>query len=524
MSPEEILAAREARQAEAGQAEPPKKPRHRREGLPPIFKATDLGNSERFVAQHGVDLRHATGIGWMFYDGKRWRRDDTGERFRRAKRTVRSIYREAAEIEDEAIRRAMAEHAKKSETASAIAAMVKLAESDAKIAIRAEDLDADPWALNVGNGTIDLRAGKLRPHRREDLITKLAPVAYDPEAKAPAFDAFIASIFAGDAELVRFVQCFVGYALTGDVREQVLFFAHGMGRNGKSTLLELLLAMLGDYAMTAAPGLLVARAGEAHPTERADLFGSRLVTCVEIGDGKRWNEELVKQLTGGDTIKARLMRQDFFSFRPTHKLFISANHRPTVKGTDHAIWRRIRLVPFAVQFDGEAEDKALPGKLRAELPGVLRWAVEGCLEWQAEGLGLPASVQAATKAYRAEQDVLGQFIEERCVSAPHATVTASALYADYTEWARGAGENPVTQKAFGMALGERGYVAERTKHARIWRGIGVTHPGGVTHGDAGSDITELGDPREGEIWKNASSRVIGPNASSNVVPLTRVQW
>lgn len=452
----------------------------RRRVAPLFFKATDLGNAERLVSQHGEDLRYVTGIGWMAYDGRRWARDDTGERFRRAKLTVREIYAEAAAIAEEPIRKAVAAWAKKSESAGHIKAMVTLAESDERIVARAQEVDADPWALNCENGTVDLRTGMLRPHRREDLITKLAPVVYDPDAPAPVLGGFLSSIFAGDAELVSFVQRFVGYSLTGDIREQTLFFAYGHGSNGKSTLFSLILACLGDYAKTAAPSLLVAKRGESHPTERADLHGARLVTVVEVGEGKAFDEELVKQLTGSDPIKARFMNRDFFEFLPTHKLLISANHKPTIKGTDHAIWRRFALVPFAVRFEGSAKDTELPAKLAAELSGFLAWAVRGCLEWQAEGLRPPSSVVQATAAYRREQDVVGAFLDERCVALPEASTKSSSLYSDYQEWAKAAGEPVVSQRALGLALTERGYVAEKGgKGVRMWRGIGLRASNGV---------------------------------------------
>lgn len=468
-----------------------------RERIAPLFyRCTDLGNAERLVAQHGTELRFCPGIGWLAWDGKRWRRDDTGERVRRAKLTVREIYTEAGLIDNEAVRKAVGGWAKKSESAGHIKALLQLAESDERIVVRAADVDANPFALNCENGTVDLRTGALLPHNPADLITKLCPVVYDPDAAAPVFDGFISSIFAGDAALVAFVQRFLGYSLTGDVREQTLFFAYGHGSNGKSTLFDLLLAALGDHAKTAAPSLLVAKRGESHPTERADLHGARLVTVVEVGAGKAFDEELVKQLTGGDVIKARYMQRDFFEFRPTHKLLISANHKPTITGTDHAIWRRIALVPFAVRFDGDAKDTALPGKLLRELPGFLAWCVRGCLEWQAEGLRPPSSVLQATAAYRAEQDTVGTFLDERCLAFEQARVKSGGLYADYTEWAKAAGEHPISQRALGLALAERGYQSDRgTGGVRMWRGLGLK----ASNNRPDSDASDASDAYQTEM-------------------------
>lgn len=443
------------------------------------FPLTDLGNAERLCAYHGKDLRHASGLGWLVYDGARWVRDERGERMQRAKATVRSMYEQACSIGEDNARQAVIKWALKSESRDKLAAMVSLAETEPAIAVCADDLDRDPWLLNVTNGTIDLRTGELRPHDRADLITKIAGTHYSSDATAPTFEAFLDQVFAGNAELISFLQRWIGYCLTGSVTEQKLLFCYGSGANGKSTFIELVIDLLGSfggYARPAAPGLLVAKKQEPHPTELADLRGARLVTCVEIGDGKRFDEERVKALTGGDTIKARLMREDFFSFKPTHKLLLAANHKPEVRGTDHAIWRRILLVPFEVTFTDEQKDPALPGKLRRELPGILRWAVEGCLAWQRDGLREPRAVTDATAAYRDEQDVLGRFLADCCAVVPAASAGATKLYQSYLEWCRAVGEHAVSQTRFGRSLGERGFQSDRTKTGVIWRGIGIAAP------------------------------------------------
>lgn len=442
---------------------------------------TDLGNAERLAATHGKDLRYCTGLGWLAWDGRRWTRDDTGEVLRRAKLTVRSIYSEASRVESEERRSAIAKWATASEAAPRIEAMVRLARTERPIAIRVEELDADPWALNAANGTIDLRTGELRPHCRADLITKIAGCSFDAAATCPTWDGFLARVVPDDS-VRQFLQRFTGYALTGDVREHILVFAHGPGANGKSTFTETGLALLNDYARTAAPELLLAKSQAAHPTEQADLLGLRLVVCQEVEDGRRWSEVTVKQLTGGDRIAARRMREDFFSFTPTHKLLVAANHKPGVRGTDHAIWRRMRLVPFDVVIPDAEKDPRLPAKLRAELPGILAWAVRGCLDWQRDGLGMPAAVAAATDTYRAEQDVLGQFIDDCCVIETFATVRATGLYQAYTRWALDSGERTITQTRFGRAILERGFVREKDRYGWLYRGLGLRQPGvtGVT--------------------------------------------
>src|SRR5919107_5291637 len=266
-------------------------------------------------------------------------------------------------------------------------------------------MDASPDLLNVLNGTIDLRTGELRPHRREDLITKMAPVEYDPNSPVPAWAATLERVLPSP-DLRAFFKKLCGYAISGETSEHLLPVLYGTGANGKSTVLSTLLAAAGDYGMQAAPDLLVAKKG-AHPTEVADLFGMRLVASIEVEDGRRLAESLVKQLTGGDKVRARRMRQDFWQFEPTHKVFMAVNHKPEVRGTDTAIWRRIRLIPFTETIPPGEQDKKLPEKLRAELFGILAWCVEGCLEWQREGLQAPEEVRRATGQYRSEMDVIG---------------------------------------------------------------------------------------------------------------------
>jgi putative DNA primase/helicase len=400
-----------------------------------------------------------------------------GEIDRRAKVTVCAIYGAAASIRDDKAREILITHALGSEREPRIQAMVRLARSEPGIPVRIDQLDADPWLLNCHNGTIELRTGNLRPHDRADLITKLAPVSYDPAAACPYWDAFLERIL--PEPMVRsFLQRGIGYGLTGDVSEQVIFILYGTGANGKSTLLNVLLDLLGDYGKQAAPELLTVKRGEVHPTEVADLAGCRLVSSIETEEGRRMAEALVKQLSGGDRLKARFMRQDFFEFDPTHKIFLAVNHRPVIRGTDHAIWRRIRLIPFAVTIPEAEQDKHLGDKLRLEYPGILAWAVQGCLAWQREGLGAPEQVREANEAYRNEMDVLGPFLEECCVIGKVRCVASNDLYAAYTKWCQESGEHPISQKALGERLKERGCVPGKgSQGRRTWRGLGLTREG-----------------------------------------------
>lgn len=323
--------------------------------------------------------------------------------------------------------------------------------------LKHDQLDVDPFLLNVLNGTIDLKTGQLRPHRPEDFITKIAPVHYDPEARCDLFLQFLNQIFKADDELIAFVQRAIGYALTGSVREQVFFLLYGTGANGKSTFMELLVAGLGDYAIAAPPGLLLKKKHEGHPTDLADLFGARFVTTSEVKTDARWDEERIKSLTGGDTIKARRMREDFWSFSPTHKIFISTNHKPATNDSSIGFWRRVRMIPFTTTIPEDQRDPKLLDKLKAELPGILAWAVRGCLEWQRLELGTAAAVEKATADYRAESDQVAEFLQDSCELGPSYKVQAKALYTVYYDWCNGRKEAPNSVKAFGTRMRELGY-------------------------------------------------------------------
>src|SRR5215208_777870 len=402
-----------------GSAEPPRG-----------YNLTDLGNAERFIAHHGEDVRYCYAwTRWIVWTGARWERDEAGRAHRLAKETVRGIYQEAAGAEDEDRRKALAKHAARSEAEAKIRAMLELAKSE--VPISPDELDADPWLLNAPNGTIDLRTGELREHRRVDLLTKMAGADYAPGAAAPTWSATLERSLPPQ-ELRRFFKKLCGYAFSGDVSEHILAVLYGTGANGKSTILNALLTAAGDYGMQAAPDLLVAKKG-SHSTEVADLFGMRLVASIEVEDCRRLAERLVKQLTGGDKVRARRMRQDFWQFDPTHKVFMAVNHKPEVRGTDTAIWRRLRLIPFEQTIPPAEQDKKLPQKLEAELPGILAWCVEGCLEWQREGLQAPEEVRKATAGYRSEMDVIGAFLQDECEIGHEFRESFTTVYKRYEE-------------------------------------------------------------------------------------------
>ena len=435
---------------------------------------TDMGNAQRLVAKFSGRLRYCYTWGkWLAWDGIRWVLDDTGAVIRCGKETTRHLYTEAGNAESEAERKAVAKWAMASESRTRIDAMIALAESEPGIPVRPDDLDANPWLLNVQNGTIDLKTGNLGMHLTSDGITKLAPVDYDPSAKAPTWDAFLDRVLAGNQELISFLQRAVGYALTANTSEQAFFILYGSGANGKTTFLQAISHAMGDYAQqTPTETLLIKRTG-AIPNDVARLKGTRLVTAIEADEGRRMAESLVKQMTGGDKVAARFLHREWFEFEPTFKIFLGTNHKPTIQGTDHAIWRRIRLIPFEVTIPKAEQNPGLGDKLAEELPGILAWAVRGCLDWQVDGLGMPTDVKAATEGYRQEMDILGGFLGDCCVMTPEAQARAGQLYAAYEEWCKTNGEKAITGTKFGTNLTERGYTKHKDRGGWSYSGIGL---------------------------------------------------
>ena len=456
------------------------------EAFPPVPAAelTDLGNAERMAAWHGHDIRFCKSLDWMVHDSQRWVRDETGEVMRRAKGTVRFMLSQARTWEGPQNQRNRYEkHCLKSQAARRLAGMINLVQSERSIAVRAHEFDADPWLLNVVNGTIDLRTGVLREHRREDLITKLAPVTYDPSAKCPRWERFLEEV-QPDASVRGYMKRLCGYAITGVIRDHVLPVNCGKGRNGKGVFTNTLQFMLGDYATTVPTELLMAKKNDQHPTERMTLLGRRLAVATETEENRQLATALVKQLTGGDPISARLVHRDFVTFNPTHKLMLATNNRPIIRETTDAIWERVHLIPWSMTFTGTSADETLGEKLKGEAAGILRWAIEGCLEWQRVGLDPPEIIVAATAHYRADMDVLGDFLAELCVLAPEARVSRAALRSAYEAWCAEVGEKfPLGAKTFAERLRERSITDVPSMRApgkktpvRGWEGIRLRVP------------------------------------------------
>ncbi len=447
---------------------------------PKKIPLTDIGNAERLVLRHGNDLHFVPAWdSWLVWDEKRWLRDETKEVERRAKDTIRSIGEESKQgLMKAEERERLFKFAKKSESNSAVNNLIARTKAEPGVAITTRHLDRDPWALNVANGTLDLRTAEIRPHDPTDLMTKVVPVAYDAEAACPQWLAFLGRIMGGNATLIDYLKRAIGYALTGHTSEQCFFFLHGVGANGKTTFLEILRMIAGDYATQADFTTFIEKKGDGPRNDVARLFGARVVTSSEVGEGKRLNESLIKSLTGSEIVAARFLYAETFEFMPTFKLFLAANHKPIIRGTDEGIWRRVRMIPFAVQIPAAEQDKDLLAKLKTELPGILAWAIDGCQLWLEQGLGLPQEVRAAVANYRAESDTLGAFIEEYCELGPALREPSKLLYQAYQQWAREGGEYQMTQTAFGRRLEERGIRGEKDgtgANRKMWRlGIRLT--------------------------------------------------
>jgi putative DNA primase/helicase len=350
-----------------------------------------------------------------------------------AKETARLIYKEASEVDDVEQSRKLASHAIYSQSCHGLKSMIELAKTEEKITILPFKFDSDPFLLNVMNGSINLKTGELNFQRPEDYITKLCAVTYDKDAECPNWINFLDTIFAGNEDLILYVQQVLGYCLTGDVSEQCLFFLYGAGKNGKTTLIRVMQELLGDYAGQLTPNFLMMKRYESHPTEIADLYRVRFVGSIEPDKGCQLSEAFVKWITGSDRLKARRMREDFWEFDPTHKIFLAANEKPKITGVDDGIWRRIKLIPCTVHI--ENPDKNIMEKLRPEFPGILNWAIEGCLKWRQSGKGLvvPSEVETATKDYREQMDSVIQFVGDECIVKPGTDlkVKGEQFYTEY---------------------------------------------------------------------------------------------
>jgi putative DNA primase/helicase len=445
------------------------------EDMPAQITDTDIANGRRLAVRRGEDLRFTIERGWLVWDGRCWQCDEKMVRLQAfAKETALSIFDEIKSSSDPKM---MFAHARRSQSKKSIDAMMWLARSEPGIPARLTEFDADGWVLNVANGTLDLRTGELRPHRRENLISNLVEIAFDPTAECELWDAFLWRVLDHSEELYGYLRRFVGYLLVGDTSDQSLHFLYGLGANGKSVFCEVLMRLLGEYAVAVSPDLIMLKRHGGIPNDVARLRGVRAALMNETTQGARFDEAKLKDLTGGDTLTARFLHQEFFDFRPTHRIVIRGNHKPAIGGTDEGIWRRLRLVPFTVSIPPEEQDRNLLRKLEAELPGILNWAIQGCREWQAEGLKPPSIVMDAVRAYREESDTLGRFLAECCEARALGQVKSSALFKRYQEFAQAAGERWIASKDFPAEVERRGFTWKRTNTGGMFSGLELADTG-----------------------------------------------
>jgi len=435
----------------------------------PRFPHTEYGNAERMIWRYGEDVRYCqTWNQWLHWTGQQWELDETGALDRYAKATVRAIQEEADTAEEEGdvgYAAALAVWGRQSESASAMSNLLRVARSEPGIPIRPNDLDRDAMLFNCQNGTINLRTGDLWPARRAQLCSKISPVAYDPLATCPRWEQFLREIMGDDTETIEWLKKAVGYSLTGSVTEKCFMVLYGSGNNGKSKFMDTISHIVGDYGSTADFNTFLVRRSDGPRDDLADLHGARFVSSSESERGAKLAEAFIKNVTGGDKVKARHLHEKLFEFYPLFKLWLMTNHKPYIGGTDPGIWGRVRLVPFEVEIPPEKQDKELGAKLRAEAPGILRWAVEGCLRWQQEGLGESSAIARATMEYREEMDVLAAFLRECChTDDPDAMATKDEVYKAFKAWAHEEGmKRPYQKRTLCDMLKERGYPSARAK-------------------------------------------------------------
>ena len=436
------------------------------------FPGSDLGNAERLAHHYGAQLKYCHPWSkWVVWDGVKWSEDATGKINQLAKKTVRKIYDEVQQIKDDNKRQAIAKHAISSESNGRIKAMVSLAQSE--LPVTPDDFDKNGFLLNCKNGTIDLSTGNLLLHQKDNFITKLAPIHYDKSATCPLWIKFLNRIMDNNQDLISFLQRAIGYSLTGDVSEQCLFLFWGSGANGKTTFLRTIGNILGDYSQQTPTETLVIKKKGAISNDLARMKGARFVTASESEENHRLAENLIKQMTGDDIISARFLYKETFEFEPEYKIFLGTNNKPIIRGNDHAIWRRIKLVPFQVTIPPEEMDRNLLNKLKTEYSGILNWAIKGCIEWQNYGLGIPVEVTEATDEYRNEMDLLNDFIQDCCIEGTDFNVPSKNLYQAYIKWCEGNGEFQLKQASFGRKLREKSFVSKQLgkKRTRSWVGL-----------------------------------------------------
>ena len=439
---------------------------------------TDLGNVERFLDRHSSSFRYTAGKGWYSYDGTRWVPESDGAVMVAAWETVRAIGAEPEIPVEEGHRGRPPMQPRgwmrQSEGRARLESMVALSRSAPGIATKEEEFDTHDWLFNVKNGTVDLKTGTLLPHDRKHMLSVISPVEYDPKAQCPKWMEFLEKVMQNDQELVSFLQRLFGYTMSGSTAEQAFVVNFGAGNNGKSTALDIVKRVMGGYADTTPFATFSEkRNGGGVPNDVAALHKSRMIVASEGERTSKLAEAQIKTITGNETVSARFLFKDFFSFRPKFTLFLQSNHRPIITGTDHGIWRRVRFIPWEYTFpESEINRNWAEEEFEAEGSGILSWMVRGCLEYRKRGLAEPEVVKAAIQSYRENEDVLGRWIKEECSVGPEVgEAPAAGLYAVYRNWCQSTGEQAVKDRDFRAELIKRGIPWKKTKKCNVYQGI-----------------------------------------------------
>ena len=461
----------------------------------PLFPLTDIGNAQRLVAYFGNALRYVSEWdSYLVWNGRFWQRDTGSVRtLGRAIEVARAMRVEASQASVPGLRDEISMWSLKSDQATRVHAMVDLARGLPEVLLDHTSLDCDPWSLQCENGVLDLRQGTLVKVDPSRYITRSTGVIYDASATCPTWDRFLERVLP-DSPTRVFMQRLAGYCLTGNVSERILVILHGYGRNGKSVFLRVLQSILGGYAGTAAPSLLMAKAYESHPAETAALYGLRLAVTSEIKKGRVFDEEAVKRLTGNDVLACRGMRENWWNFTPTHKLIVATNPKPRVRDSSDSIWDRILMVPFTQRIQDSEVDRKLVDKLIAEAPGVLAWAVRGCALWVDSGLRVPEAVRAATHEYRQEEDIVGRFLLECCDLQANGMTPTHTLTQLSNRWTEANGLFRISEKALAERLLEMGCVPKRSATVRQWLGVKPKEGARVELSDIGKTVMSTSTP------------------------------
>ncbi|MBY7111398.1 DNA primase [Bacillus sp. 17RED48] len=415
------------------------------------FRLTELGNAERIAYEYGHVIKYVSDIGWYIWDGKRWKLDTKKEIERITAKVLRSLYKSEDELETKWAR--MCE--RRNIRMNSIKDLMPLVPGER------EEFDKYKYLFNVENGIVDLKTGKLQQHDRELGLTKITNVSFDENAKCPTWLAFLDQIFLGDKDLVEYMQRLIGYSLTGDISEQIMMFLVGGGSNGKSTFINTIKDLIGEYGKQAKSDTFIKKKDTGANNDIARLVGARFVSAIESEEGEKLSESFVKQITGGEPVLARFLRQEYFEFIPEFKVFFTTNHKPVIGGLDEGIWRRVKLIPFNLNLPSHKRDKRLPEKLSLEMPGILNWVIEGCMKWQQGRLKEPKVVAEATGKYKDDMDILAPFLDEVCYvddrENESITIEAKELYNVYERWCFNSGERALGNRSFYRMLETKGF-------------------------------------------------------------------